>query len=80
MPCKNCSKHTNIKPLRTNILKIQNNKIEVIFKGEEKAYSEDGVDLTLIRWMLSLSPAERLKNLQANIRSIMRLQDEIKRK
>ncbi|MGH9584072.1 MAG: hypothetical protein ACRD4O_14185 [Bryobacteraceae bacterium] len=23
-------------------------------------YSENGVDLTLIRWMLSLTPAERL--------------------
>ena len=30
----------------------------------ERAYSEDGVDLTLIRWMLSLSPAERLAVLQ----------------
>ncbi len=28
------------------------------------AYSEDGVDVTLIRWMLSLSPAERLQVLQ----------------
>jgi hypothetical protein len=26
----------------------------------EQEYSEDGVDLTLIRWMLSLTPAERL--------------------
>ena len=24
-------------------------------------YSEDGVDLTLIRWFLSLTPAERLE-------------------
>ncbi len=29
------------------------------------ACSEDGVDLTLIRWMLSLSPAERLQVLQS---------------
>ncbi len=27
-------------------------------------HSEDGVDLTLIRWMLSLTPAERLEALQ----------------
>jgi len=27
---------------------------------DEQAYSPDGVDLTLIRWMLSLTPAERL--------------------
>jgi hypothetical protein len=26
-------------------------------------YSEDGVDLSLIRWMLSLTPAERLRFL-----------------
>ncbi len=61
-------------------MEIQNKKREVIFEGEEKAYSEDEVDLTLIRWMLSLSPAERLKNLQKNVRNIMSLQDEIKRK
>jgi hypothetical protein len=28
---------------------------------EQSGYSEDGVDLTLIRWMLSLTPAERLE-------------------
>ena len=28
------------------------------------AYSDDGVDLTLVRWMLSLTPAERLDALQ----------------
>jgi|GEM_PF-1280523 len=33
-------------------------------------YSEDGVDLTLIRWMLSLTPRERLEVLQQEIRSI----------
>ena len=27
-------------------------------------YSADGVDLTLIRWMLSLSPADRLQFAQ----------------
>jgi len=30
----------------------------------ESEYSEDGVDLTLIRWMLSLTPAERLEVLE----------------
>ena len=35
--------------------------------------SEDGVDLTLIRWMLSLTHAERLRALQTNARSLMRL-------
>ncbi|HLC14974.1 MAG TPA: hypothetical protein VJL89_01950 [Thermodesulfovibrionia bacterium] len=38
-------------------------------------YSEDGVDLTLIRWMLTLTPVERLKVLQNNVRSIIRLRN-----
>ena len=42
---------------------------------ERPTHSEDGVDLTLIRWMLSMTPAERLRTLQANIRSIARLRD-----
>ena len=39
-------------------------------------HSEDGVDLTLIRWMLSLSPAERLHVLQENVGAILRLRRE----
>ena len=34
-------------------------------------YSEDGVDLSLIRWMLSLTPAERLKFLEERIADIL---------
>lgn len=33
-------------------------------------YSEDGVDLTLIRWFLALTPAERLDILQRHVNSI----------
>ena len=36
-------------------------------------YSEDGVDLTLIRWFLSLSPAERLQFLQRQIHAILEI-------
>lgn len=39
-------------------------KIPIVHEGERPAYSEDGVDLTLIRWMLSLTPLERLETLQ----------------
>ncbi len=42
---------------------------------EAREVSEDGVDLTLIRWMLSLTPAERLEVLQSMIRSIAKLRD-----
>jgi hypothetical protein len=34
-------------------------------------YSEDGVDLTLIRWMLSLSPAQRLQFLQNQTNAVL---------
>jgi hypothetical protein len=34
-------------------------------------YSDDGVDLTLIRWMLSLTAAERLQVLQKHINGIL---------
>lgn len=38
-------------------------------------YSEDGVDLTLIRWMLSLTPAERLQVLQDHVNAILTIQE-----
>ncbi len=42
-------------------------------QNDPPAYSEDGIDLTLIRWMLSLTPSERLLVLQRNVWSILRL-------
>jgi hypothetical protein len=38
-------------------------------------YSEDGVDLTLIRWFLSLTPAERLEFLQRQVNAILRVRE-----
>jgi hypothetical protein len=38
-------------------------------------YSEDGVDLTLIDWMLSLTPAERLEFLEQQINCILEIQE-----
>jgi len=45
----------------------------------EPTHSPDGVDLTLICWMLSLTPEERLRILQANVRAILRLRDQTTR-
>lgn len=42
-------------------------------KFAEAEYSPDGVDLTLIRWMLSLTPAERLRALQKFVNSVRRI-------
>jgi hypothetical protein len=44
-------------------------------EDSQKTHSEDGVDLTLIRWMLSLTPEERLITLQNNVWSLMRLRN-----
>jgi hypothetical protein len=41
----------------------------------ETDYSEDGVDLTLIRWMLSLTPAERLQVLHRHVNGILAIRE-----
>jgi hypothetical protein len=43
---------------------------------ELPAFSEDGVDLTLIRWMLSLTPTERLDMLQQFASAVLRIRHE----
>ncbi len=37
--------------------------------------NEDGVDLTLIRWMLSLTPAERVLKVEGIARSLQELRE-----
>jgi hypothetical protein len=34
-------------------------------------YSEDGVDLTLVRWFLSITPAERLQYVQRRANEVI---------
>ncbi|HWG47378.1 MAG TPA: hypothetical protein VN688_31735 [Gemmataceae bacterium] len=53
----------------------QSNDIPSNGGAEKPSYSEDGVDLTLIRWMLSLTPAERLEVLRQHNRMIAELRD-----
>ena len=38
-------------------------------------YSDDGVDLTLIRWTLSLTPEERLRFLEERINEILAIRE-----
>ena len=38
-----------------------------------RCYGADGVDVSLIRWMLALSPSQRLQVLQDTVRSLMEL-------
>jgi hypothetical protein len=42
-------------------------------RPEAISVSPNGVDLTLIRWMLSLTPVERLRTLQGAADSLGRL-------
>jgi hypothetical protein len=60
--------------------------IELTVNGEETTeekqlptYSEDGVDLTLIRWMLLLTPLERLRTAQNYANSALRLRNAPRR-
>ena len=41
--------------------------------GRDETHSPDGVDLTLLRWMLSKTPTERLMMLQDFLRSLKRI-------
>jgi hypothetical protein len=38
-------------------------------------YSPDGVDLTLIRWTLSLTPAERIEFLEQRVNDILAIRE-----
>ncbi|HSN97095.1 MAG TPA: hypothetical protein VLS89_02320 [Candidatus Nanopelagicales bacterium] len=40
-------------------------------EGDDSPYDENGVDRSLVRWMLSLSPTERLAAVQSSIDLIM---------
>ena len=42
----------------------------------ELLYSEDGVDLTLVRWMLSLTPDQRLQVLQDFVNALIEIREE----
>jgi hypothetical protein len=59
-----------IKPRRRKLSSARaNDRVGVQNQGK-RAYSEDGVDLTLIRWMLNFTPEQRLQVAQQSVRSI----------
>jgi hypothetical protein len=47
----------------------------ILPEGSTETHSTDGVDVTLIRWMLSLTPTERVEVLQRYIQSVEQLRD-----
>ena len=42
---------------------------------DDGPYDENGVDRSLVRWMLSLSPTERLAHLQSAVDLIMSVRE-----
>lgn len=48
---------------------------EVVPTDPAVIYDQDGVDVSLIRWTLSLTPAERLQVLQGAVNSVLRMRD-----
>ena len=51
------------------VLEVQPQSID----SAEHAYDKNGVDLTLIRWMLSLTPVERIEHIQQAADSLQEL-------
>jgi len=41
----------------------------------EPQQSDEGVDLTLVRWMLSMTPAERVRAIEEMARDLQELRD-----
>ena len=68
--------HSPRSPLRARILYCM---ADADAMGTETApvpeYSEDGIDLSLIRWMLSLTPAERLRFLEDRMNEISAIRE-----
>jgi hypothetical protein len=46
-----------------------------IDEAPQPDYSEDGVDLSLIRWMLSLTPAERLDFAERHLNEVLAIRE-----
>lgn len=63
---------TDAAATRTGILKdMPDADAKLPEPAPEPDYSEDGVDLSLIRWTLSLTPAARLEFLDDRITDIL---------
>jgi len=62
-----------------DLLEVLECDVEITIKDRDKEpapIGSDGVDVSLIHWMLSLTPAERLRTLQQHVNSILRLRNE----
>ncbi|MFB3923931.1 MAG: hypothetical protein ACE145_19590 [Terriglobia bacterium] len=74
LPCRPALLQCKLRAMAADEDKAASEKTEK--PAAEPTHSPDGVDLTLIRWMLSLTPRERIEVLQNNVRAILRLRGE----
>jgi hypothetical protein len=51
----------------------QKQRAKAVSPAPLPTHSPDGVDLTLIRWMLSLTPLERLEVLQRHVQTVLEI-------
>lgn len=54
---------------------LKSRAMEQAIQAPQPEYSENGVDLSLIRWMLSLTPRERLEFLEDRINDILTIRE-----
>jgi hypothetical protein len=54
---------------------MEDANVDVEFEAPLPEYDSSGVDVSLIRGFLSLTPAERLRFLQAQIRDILAIRE-----
>ena len=59
-----------MRPSRTPAGAAPAKSLETAPPQDATAFSKEGVDRTLIRWMLSLTPAQRLEALQGFVDSV----------
>jgi hypothetical protein len=52
---------------------------EDLYVNNPPEYDDDGVNLTLLRWFLSLTPAQRLEALQQHLRNIEKMREARRR-
>jgi hypothetical protein len=43
--------------------------------SRDRIRADDGVDATLIRWMLAMTPAQRLDTLQSHVDAVLGIRD-----
>lgn len=56
-------------------MSVEDSKAVVEFEAPAPEYDSSGVDVSLIRWMLSLKPAERLEFLEDRVNDILAIRE-----